>query len=95
MALTTDPVISPRHRRRSVFRRTRAAGGHAGAPTMAAPAPTEIPVGVAGRTATGWGRRYAFRLVLVDLLGLLVAALVVHLLRFPPRTADEAAGRPG
>ena len=59
---------------------------------MAAPAPTEIPVGVAGRTAAGWGRRYAFRLVLVDLLGLLVAALVVHLLRFPPRTADEAAG---
>ena len=59
---------------------------------MAAPAPTEIPVGVAGRTAAGWGRRYAFRLVLVDLLGLLVAALVVHLLRFPPSTADGAAG---
>jgi exopolysaccharide biosynthesis polyprenyl glycosylphosphotransferase len=92
MALTTDPVISPRHRRRSVFRRTRAAGGHAGTPTMAAPTPTGIPVGVAGRTAAGWGRRYAFRLVLVDLLGLLVAALVVHLLRFPPGTADGAAG---
>ena len=95
MALTTDPVISPRHSRRSVFRRTRAGGGHAGAPTGAVPAataPTAIPVGVAGRTAAGWGRRYAFRLLLADLLGLLVAALVVHLIRFPPGTADGAVG---
>ena len=72
MALTTDPVISPR---RSVFRRT------------------AIPVGGVGRAAAGWGRRYAFRLLLVDLLGLLVAALVVHLTRFPPVGVDGAIDR--
>ncbi len=90
MALTTDPVISPR---RSVFRRTRVGGGRAGAPTGAvqeATVPTGVPVGVAGRTAAGWGRRYAFRLLLADLLGLLVTALVVHLIRFPPVGADGA-----
>ncbi len=92
MALTTDPVISPR---RSVFRRTRVGGGHAGTPTGAVPAatvPTGIPVGVAGRTAAGWGPRYAFRLLLADLLGLLAAALVVHLIRFPSGTVDGAVG---
>ena len=90
MALKTDPVISPR---RSVFRRARVGGGRAGAPTGAVPeatVPTGVPVGVAGRTPAGWGRRYAFRLLLADLLGLLVAALVVHLIRFPPVGADGA-----
>src|SRR5664279_4143912 len=96
MGLTTDPVISPRHGRRFVFRRTRVGGGRAGAPTSRSPAataPTAIPVGGVGRTAAGWGRRYAFRLLLVDLLGLLVAALVVHLTRFPPGGADGAIDR--
>jgi len=96
MGLTTDPVISPRHGRRFVFRRTRVGGGRAGAPTSRSPAataPTAIPVGGVGRTAAGWGRRYAFRLLLVDLLGLLVAALVVHLTRFPPVGADGAIDR--
>ena len=86
MALTTDPVISPRPSRRSVFRRPRVSGRHAGAPAIA----STVRVGVVGRTAAGWGRRYALRLLLADLLGLLVAALVVHLVRFPPVGSDGA-----
>jgi len=94
MALTTDPVISPRHSRRSVFGRTRERHHHAGEPTVgAAPAattPTAVPVGVVGRPAAGWGRRYAFRLLLADLLSLLVAALLLHVVRFPPVGSDGA-----
>src|SRR5664279_879320 len=96
MGLTTDPVISPRHGRRFVFRRTRVGGGRAGAPTSRSPAataPTAIPVGGVGRTAAGWGRRYSFGLLMADLLGLLVAAQVVHLTRFPPVGADGAIDR--
>ena len=67
--------------------------GHRPSRSPAATAPTAITGGVVGRTAAGWGRRYAFRLLLVDLLGLLVAALVVHLTRFPPVGADGAIDR--
>ena len=87
MALTTGPVIAPQHGRRFVIRRTRAGGTTGGEP---ATAPTGIPGGVA--TAAGWGRRYSFRLVLADLVGLLVAAQVVHPIRVPPGTADGAVG---
>ena len=61
----------------------------------AANARTGIPRGAAGPRRAGWGRRYSFRLLLADLLGLLVAAQVVHLIGFPPVSADGSIdGRP-
>jgi len=96
MALTTNPVISPRLGRRFPFRRTRAGVEHPGAPTALfepATAPTGIAGGVLGPRRAGWGRRYSFGLLMADLLGLLVAAQVVHLTRFPPVGADGAIDR--
>ena len=96
MALTTDPVISPRHGRRFPFRRTRAGLEHPGAPTAVfepATTPTGITGGVLGPRRAGWGRRYSFGLLMADLLGLLVAAQVVHLTRLPPVGADGAIDR--
>ena len=98
MALTTDPVTSPRHGRRSGLpvdpRRVRACGR---LPPVASgrrrSAPSEIPVGVVRPRRAGWGRRYSFGLLLADLLGLLVAALVVHLIRFPPVTPTAPSTR--
>jgi len=83
MALTTDPVVSPRHGRRAVLGRISAAVERSAAPVRAvdaANARTGIPRGAAGPRRAGWGRRYSFRLLLADLLGLLVAAQVVHLI---------------
>ena len=98
MALTTDPVVSPRHGRRALFGRISAAVERSAVPVRAvdaANARTGIPRGAAGPRRAGWGRRYSFRLLLADLLGLLVAAQVVHLIGFPPVSADGFIdGRP-
>ena len=98
MALTTDPVVSPRHGRRALFGRISAAVERSAVPVRAvdaANARTGIPRGAAGPRRAGWGRRYSFRLLLADLLGLLVAAQVVHLIGFPPVSADGSIdGRP-
>ena len=82
MALTTDPVVSRRRGLRFLTDQTAAA--HTGL-TKRSGASNVIAARPAYRS---WGRRYAARLFSTDALALLVAATVVHLVRFPAATSD-------
>ncbi|MEP6561450.1 MAG: sugar transferase [Nakamurella sp.] len=87
MALTTEPVVSSTRAFKARFARSsvRAAPlryADDGTLLAADASPAEV------RRHRGWGRRYASRLLLSDVFSLLIAAVVVHLFRFPAVSSD-------